>query len=55
MKVSANKSLYEVEIADVPLKLLSEHSEDLVQEMIGLINNNQTLPQINNKKPHNHN
>ena len=38
MEFKTKKNLYEVSIADVPLNLLSEHSETLVKEMVELVN-----------------
>jgi len=38
MEMKNTKEVYEVNIADVPLKLLSEHPEQLVKEMVELVN-----------------
>ena len=38
MATNGNKKLYEVEIAGVPLKLLSPHPENVVQNVIDFVN-----------------
>tara|TARA_B100001248_G_C27398266_1_gene467502 strand:- start:2729 stop:3043 length:315 start_codon:yes stop_codon:yes gene_type:complete len=51
MNGNTKKNLYEVTIADVPLKLLSEHSEKLVQEMVELVDANVSKALENQKTP----